>query len=147
MKSVFLGGGISGCADWQAVVSRTLLEAMADVVILNPRRMSFDLTDPTMTQQQILWEWQYLRDATIRLFWFAPETMCPITLFEYGKWLGKGGWMVVGTDPNYVRREDILIQTNLENPHMKVHNSLDDLTNALLELLGSPECTPHGSET
>ena len=57
------------------------------------------------------------------LFWFAPETICPITLFEYGKWLVSPKRLFVGCHQDYVRKQDVQIQTALERPFQKVHST------------------------
>jgi hypothetical protein len=80
--SLFLAGGISGTHDWQAEV----VERLADLplVLLNPRRRNFPMDGPSAAEGQIAWEFRHLRRATAVLFWFPPETLCPIALFELG---------------------------------------------------------------
>ena len=130
--SLFLAGGITGCFDWQKEAVK-LLDAVQtgffgpnkeDLVVLNPRREHWPMNDPAASEKQIEWEFEHLQKATMILFWFPPETLCPITLFEYGKWLVKNKPIFVGCDPEYKRLEDVKTQTRLERPYMKVHTSL-----------------------
>lgn len=60
------------------------------VDIFNPRRANWDITakqsieDPVF-YQQVRWELDYLEDAKVRVFYFAPDTLSPISLLEFGK--------------------------------------------------------------
>ena len=133
--SVFMAGGITGCPDWQATFKTFLLppEQEDHVVWLNPRRDNFDVTDPSMSEAQIEWEYEYLNSAETVLFWFPKETLCPITLFELGYQLGKGNTVFVGTDPEYKRRFDVVKQCSLAVPSIEVADNLDDLVGQVLE--------------
>lgn len=117
--SLFLAGGISGTFDWQAdVVSRL---ADLPLVILNPRRRDFPINDPNAAPAQIEWEYRHLRRATAVLFWFPPETLCPIALYELGgRALVREQPLFVGTHPNYARRLDVEVQLRLARPEVTV---------------------------
>src|SRR5437016_4204315 len=80
--SLFLAGGITGTFNWQDDVVARLAEL--PLVILNPRRKNFPMNDPAAAEAQIGWEFRHIRRATAVLFWFPPETLCPIALFELG---------------------------------------------------------------
>src|SRR5262245_52117185 len=82
--SLFLGGGISGCPDWQREIVTLLADT--DLTLLNPRRAFFPIDDPSQAERQIEWEFRHLRLATAILFWFPRETLCPIALYELGAW-------------------------------------------------------------
>jgi hypothetical protein len=123
--SLFLAGGISGCPDWQREVAQHL--AHTDLVILNPRRANFPMDSPDAAVEQIKWEFDHLLKATLILFWFPQETLCPITLFEYGKWLSRHKPLFVGCHPEYKRLIDVQTQTRLERPLQTIHTSLDTL--------------------
>ncbi len=128
-KSLFLAGGISNCPDWQSELT-TILEN-TDWLIINPRRADFDITNPNMTEEQILWEHRHLRLASAIAFWFPPETLCPITLYELGTWSASSKPLFIGVDPNYTRRLDVQIQTRLVRPEVPILESLEDLAQAL----------------
>ena len=123
--SLFLGGGISNCSPWQDYVVQQLADT--DIVVLNPRRKNFPMDDPQESEKQIQWEFDHLELADSILFWFCAETLCPITLFEYGKWITSDKRLFVGCDPAYARLSDVKIQTQLESPWQHVHTCLDDL--------------------
>jgi hypothetical protein len=123
--SIYLGGGISDCENWQRRMVELL--AGADLAVLNPRRASFPIDDPTAAREQIEWEFRHLRRATIKLFWFPPQTLCPITLFELGASCASDAPLVVGADPEYRRREDVVIQMELARPDVRVVDRLEDL--------------------
>jgi hypothetical protein len=137
--SVFLAGGITGCPDWQAEAvrlfqapaTRDLTEMLANLTILNPRRANFPIGDPTAAEAQIAWEYRHLHRADAVLFWFPEETLCPIVLYELGYW---NAWrsagteqpkpIFVGTHPEYARRADVLHQTHLARPGLRVVHDL-----------------------
>ena len=129
--SLFLAGGISNCPNWQEEVCRRLDPigssfSTSNLVVLNPRRKTFD-SDKSASKQQIEWEFHHLNATDTILFWFPCETLCPITLFEYGKWLISEKPLFVGCHPDYARKEDLLVQTRLERPDQKIHFDLPDL--------------------
>ena len=122
-KSVFLGGGITNCSDWQAKMTKLLIGM--DVVVINPRRDSYDNTNVNLAKEQITWEYNHLRESTALIFWFASETLCPITLFEYGFHLGQGVREIfLGIDPEYKRKIDLEIQTELVNKELKKRDAV-----------------------
>jgi hypothetical protein len=123
--SLFLAGGITGCRDWQAEMVEKLKDT--ELTLLTPRRKNFPMDDPTASVAQIKWEHRHLALSTAIMFWFPPETLCPITLFEYGKWLVRNKRLFVGCDPAYKRISDVCIQTGLERPQQVIHTDLDAL--------------------
>lgn len=145
--SLFLAGSISNAADWQSDAYRILGEKYT---IFNPRRKFFDVSDQKVEEEQITWEHYYLERCQNILFYFAPETVAPITLFEYGCYLGevhdyedyKNGRtngmiytknLFVGVHPGYPRKNDVIIQTGLRRPNQKVNIGFREvLTECLL---------------
>ena len=123
--SLFLAGGITGCPDWQNEVCGRLSDS--PLAVLNPRRRDFPIHDPSAAPAQIKWEFQHLRRAEAVLFWFPCETLCPIALYELGAWSMTPKPLFVGCHPAYQRRYDVLIQTKLARPNVRVVDSLDDL--------------------
>ena len=123
--SLFLAGGISGCADWQSVVAAALADL--PVAILNPRRRHFPMADRSAAEQQIVWEHRHLRLASAIAFWFPPDTLCPITLFELGAWSMTSKPSFVGTHIDYQRRQDVVVQMQLARPEVPVTDSLEEL--------------------
>ena len=128
--SLFLGGGITGCRDWQAEVVEKLKNT--NLVLLNPRRKHWPMNDPEASKNQISWEYEHLQTASMIMFWFSPETLCPITLFEYGKWIVRNKPLFVGCDPEYSRIQDVIVQTRLERPYQQVHTNLDSLVRSVM---------------
>jgi hypothetical protein len=135
--SLFLAGGVTGTPDWQTEMVAKLGDS--PLLLLNPRREHFDVTDPQRAVQQIEWEYQHLRRANAVSFWFPKETLCPITLFEYGYWLGGRKPLFVGCDPEYSRRFDLEQQTRLERSEIHIVNSLDALVGQILARYGTKE--------
>lgn len=131
-NSVFLGGGITNCPDWQAEVKVILENNIPDVMLVNPRRENFDVTDKSNTKKQIYWEYEYLQRCKTILFWFPKETLNPITLYELGAWSMTDKPLFIGCHPEYERIEDVIIQTKLKRPELDVVFSLDDLTKQVI---------------
>jgi hypothetical protein len=117
IPSLFLGGGITSCKDWQS----KLVEKLTDynVTIYNPRRNDFDINNPKASEEQIKWEHKYLHDSNILVFYFAEETLCPITLFELGAALERNTYATIKQDilvycePEYKRKFDVELQIKL----------------------------------
>ncbi len=128
--TLFLAGGISNCPDWQSELTAKL--ERTNWTILNPRRNDFDAGDSRLAESQIEWEYRHLRLASAIAFWFPPQTLCPITLFELGAWSMTDKPIFVGVDPNYQRLLDVKIQTKLARPEVVILESLTDLASALL---------------
>lgn len=137
-KSIFLAGGISDCADWQKDVAERIA-AETNATVYNPRRIDFNMDAYEETSKlQIVWEYHALRFSTVNLFWFPAETICPISLFEYGSALERmrRGSVMCGTHPDYVRRFDVVFQTELMQ-HCHVYDDLTALVDETIILLNS----------
>lgn len=140
--SLFLGGGITGCPDWQSEITKKLRNSVLELsnlnfVVFNPKREDFPMDDPTAAEGQIKWEHEYLRLSSSILFWFPSETLCPITLYELGSWSMTKKPLFVGCHPDYKRKQDVVIQTGLVRPDVKVVFSIDDLANQVISSLSN----------
>jgi len=129
-KSLILAGGITGCPDWKESMRVALKDA--DIVLLNPRRYDFPIGDPNAAEAQIKWEYNHLRKATMILFWFPEETLCPIVLYELGAWSMTEKRLFVGVHPEYKRRQDVEIQTRLARSGIEIVYSLEDLARQVI---------------
>lgn len=130
--SVFLAGGISGTRDWQ----RAVVAQLADLplALINPRRANYPWDDPSAAAAQIEWEFRHLRRATAVLFWFPPETLCPIALFELGgRVLVPQQPLFVGVDPGYARRLDVEVQLRLARPEVRLVADTGELVQQVAE--------------
>jgi hypothetical protein len=132
-KSLFLAGGIMGCRIWQKDLVDKLKDL--DIVVYNPRRAAFDIKDPSVTVEQIAWEHEHLRKADMISFWFSSETVQPITLYELGSWSMTNKPLAIGVDPRYQRRSDVITQTALVRPLIKIVSNLDDLTDQIFKTI------------
>jgi hypothetical protein len=110
--SLFLAGGITNCYDWQKDVIARIGEY--PISIFNPRRVGFDLSNKFDSRIQREWEFGRLRRANVIFFWFAPETLCPITLFELGAALERGQKLIIGCHPDYARKDDVCHQCEMK---------------------------------
>jgi Nucleoside 2-deoxyribosyltransferase like len=98
------------------------------LTLLNPRRHNFDVHNPLMEEEQIEWEHRHLEKADHISFWFPAETLCPITLFELGKYAQRTEKILfIGAHPEYKRVRDIHIQIGLIRPEIKIVSSLQEL--------------------
>jgi nicotinamidase/pyrazinamidase len=133
--SLFLAGGITDCESWQAHVAQLLSEL--DVAVINPRRDNYPWHDPAAAEAQIRWEFEHLARAEACLFWFPSQTLCPIALYELGRWSAGTRPMVVGVHPGYKRRLDVQIQLSLARPEVRVVKTLEELAAQVIEHFGS----------
>lgn len=112
---VFLAGGISNCPNWQDQAIGVINLDKFDVI--NPRREGDLAKDGAEARRQIEWEHRGLRESVIALFWFPKESICPITLLEYGRMLERadthGVRIIAGYDFDYQRGFDLEVQTQL----------------------------------
>lgn len=93
---------------------------------------------PSAAAAQIEWEFRHLRRATAVLFWFPPETLCPIALFELGGRVQvREQALFVGTDPDYARKLDVEIQLRLARPEVAVATDLHTLAGQVRGWFGS----------
>lgn len=122
---LFLAGGITDCPDWQRVICDDLTGE--NLIVLNPRRDDFPINDPNASYEQIKWEFDMLREASMISFWFPKETLCPIVLYELGAWSMTEKPLFVGVDPQYKRADDVEIQTALIRPDVEIVTSLSAL--------------------
>lgn len=130
--NLFLAGSITGAHDWQkemAFKEYNLLgfgesckptRLVDHFNVFNPRRANFDASDPNVEKNQIAWEYYCIHNCRNILFWFAPETLAPITLFELGSALNTHNHenIYIGIDPEYKRKNDVVIQTSLRDERL-----------------------------
>jgi hypothetical protein len=136
-RCLFLGGGITGCGDWQSEFISKLSPSCDEkhksnphfkLSLINPRRPDWNIHDPEISRKQIEWEYERIGTSFARLFWFCGETLCPITLFELGKCCtDRSRYLFVGCHPDYKRKFDVFHQMRLERPDVTVANSFDEL--------------------
>lgn len=139
---LFLGGGITNCADWQSEIIEKLFvdseskthDYLCDVIVFSPRRAVFPMDVKEEAERQIAWEYKKLKESDIIAFWFANGSLNPIVLFEYGKFItGRKKKIIVGIDNQYERRDDVEIQTRLARPDMKITYNLKDFYYNILQ--------------
>lgn len=136
--SLFLAGGITNCPNWQNEMSDLLKNTK--LTLIDPRRDNWDVNDSAIEQQQINWEFKHLNLADAIMFWFPCETLCPITLYELGFWNAKANKKIfVGCHPEYKRKSDVVIQTQLVNPNLNVVSSLNELKIQILDWINKEE--------
>jgi hypothetical protein len=94
IPKIFFAGSIEmgKAEEWQEKLTDELADL--DIVIFNPRRDDFDANqeqsaDNPYIREQIEWEREMLDNSDIIAFYFAPNTMSPISLFEVGAYSHK----------------------------------------------------------
>lgn len=127
---VFLAGGISDAENWQAdFVQRVRNHSLT---VLNPRRSSFPMNNLEEGRRQIEWEWRYLQRAGLVAFWFPPQTLCPIALFELGACCAASTPLVVGSDAAYARRFDLQVQLRLRRSEVPLLDSIETVVDCVI---------------
>ena len=130
--TLFLAGGITNCPVWQTDIIEYFKGT--DLTIYNPRRDDFDITNNSVEEEQITWEHVYLKHSKNILFWFPKETVCPITLYELGRYINTDKNIFVGMHPDYVKRRTMEIQIELYRPEIKSVYSIKELANQILAM-------------
>lgn len=123
---LFLAGGISNCPDWQSEMIDKLSDTKLN--LFNPRRKNFPMDDPDAANEQITWEFNWLKRADVISFWFSEGSMNPIVLYELGMWGNSRKIPIfIGVHPKYERLQDVMIQTSLARPDVVIVNSIKDI--------------------
>lgn len=118
-KSVFLAGSIEqGKAEnWQKEMGKFFLDLGYNV--FNPRREDYDsswiqdFANPQFSQQ-VNWELNALDHSDFIIMYFAPSTISPISLYEFGRYSNSCKMVVVCPD-NYFRKGNVEIACNKDN--------------------------------
>lgn len=121
---LFLAGGITDCEDWQSRVIGELNDHHCDnLIVFNPRRKTFDVTNPNESLRQIEWEYKYLNDMDMFTMYFAnSKSNQPICMYELGRHLERMqhrfplDWkdrIIIGIEDGYCREQDARIQSVL----------------------------------
>jgi hypothetical protein len=131
-ETLFLAGGITNCPDWQKQIINKL---EGDFYVYNPRRENFPIKDPNAAREQITWEYERLKSADCISFWFSKGSLNPIVLYEMGMWgLSREYTKIfIGVDPDYERKQDVEIQTELAAPEIKIRYSIDEMAKDINE--------------
>lgn len=122
--TLFLGGGITGCPDWQQMVIAKL--SGYQLTIWNPRRPMFIMGDKLEARRQTDWEIDRLRRADINAYWFSNCTLNPITLMEIGESFGYKEKIVLGMDPDYERSWDLEFRMERYHSYEPIAYTLDE---------------------
>jgi hypothetical protein len=139
---VFLAGSIEmGAAiNWQEEFIPKLLSNY-EGFILNPRRDDWDASwvqrkDNPQFNEQVNWELRGLHKANVVFFYFAPNTISPISLLELGlvaqhkKIFCQKGDVIVYCPDDFQRKGNVDITLEF----LKLNPACDDLDDALYEL-------------
>lgn len=142
-QSIFLGGSIEmgNAIDWQsefiekAKSTKLGKSKVYNWNILNPRRDDWDnswtqsIENPQFFQQ-VEWELTYLERCHYRVFYFAENTLSPITLLELGT--HRQNNIYVCADPKYLRIGNIEIYCNKYN--IPLYSSLDEIISKIFKI-------------
>ena len=149
-KSIFLGGSIEmdKAENWQklfidrfrqsftstlSIMNRDIgyLPDIASWKILNPRREKWDsnleqsINNPQFFQQ-VTWELDFLKKCKHKVFYFAKDTLSPITLLEFGKFSTKyPDDVYLYIDPAYLRKGNLEIYCHKYN--IRPYESIDSI--------------------
>jgi hypothetical protein len=134
-QKLFIAGGITNCPEWQLDLIDRLMPVV-DLTIFNPRRKNFQSNNPAIEEEQIVWEYNKLREANLISFWFSAGSLNPITLYELGKHGNSSKKQIfVGCDKNYERKYDVMIQTHLARPEIEIVYSIKDLALQIIDIV------------
>jgi hypothetical protein len=107
--SIFLAGSIEmGAADeWQQDAVIRISEALPneDLVFYNPRRAEFN---ESFIEEQIVWEQTRLHASDYVFMVFDPKTKSPISLLEFGEFVGSDKLITV-CDSSFYRFDNLVL--------------------------------------
>ena len=126
----FLAGGITDCPNWQVEVisnfkkyDQKFSNELNGLVLFNPRRENFPISDPNAAQEQIEWEFKWLQRMDLfSMFFTAGRSDQPICMYELGRNICRmmqrfpndyQNQILISCDPNYRRSQDVKIQVEL----------------------------------
>lgn len=135
--SVFLAGSIEmdKAEQWQKKFIDELtyeyrkMNSGKCIDVFNPRRANWDITirqsieDPAF-YQQVRWELDYLEDVAVRVFYFAPDTLSPVSLLEFGKFFTYPNTFLC-VNPDYQRAGNLEVFANKYK--IKIHRDFGDI--------------------
>ena len=108
---VFLAGSIEmgKAEDWQAAFYEACCNT--PITFLNPRRDNWDSTWEQRKENpnfrgQVEWELDGLEQAAMIVFYFAPDTLAPVTLAEFGLF-AQSGKAIVCCPEGYWRKGNV----------------------------------------
>lgn len=118
--TIFLAGSIeNGVAeDWQTKLIQDVSKKFGndDIIIFNPRRADWnpnakmDANDEYF-KHQVEWELHHLRCSRIKIFYFADDTVSPITLLELGAIVSANNYhkdkLIVRCSDKYFRKGNV----------------------------------------
>lgn len=133
-----MAGGITSCPDWQTELIDKIGN-YSDLTIFNPRRKEFSIADSDISEEQIKWEFERLKESTVISVWFSSGSLNPIVLYELGTWVNARPEIpaFIGIDEEYTRKQDVRIQTRLARPEIEIVNSLGSLAMQVKDYLSS----------
>lgn len=136
VSSVFLAGSIDmgQAVDWQQLLCEKLTAANWQGCVLNPRRPDWDNTweqsiENEPFRHQVEWELEGLEQATLIVFYFAPESKAPITLLELGLHARTGKCIVCCVEGFWRKGNVDIVCQKYQIPQV---NQLDELIEAIL---------------
>jgi hypothetical protein len=127
-KSVFLAGSIEQgkAEDWQSIMAEFFISC--DYNVFNPRRKDYDSSwkqefDNPQFFQQVSWELNALDKADFILLYLVPQTLSPISLYEFGRY-STSGKMAVVCPEGFWRKGNIEVACHKDN--IPLFDSLDE---------------------
>lgn len=137
-KSIFLAGSIElgKAIDWQSELENTLSDYEGN--ILNPRRDDWDESwvqsiENKQFRQQVEWELYGLENAVIIVYFFAPNTISPITLLELGLHM-RSKKIIVCCPEGYERKGNVDVTCKFYG--VPIYETYDEFKNAILKVVG-----------
>ena len=129
--SIFLAGGTSDKDPWQFRMVSLLADS--GLAVVNPLLHPYPASGSREEAEQIDWEARHFRKATAVLFWFTPQTLCPVSLFELGAVSARDIPLFVGFHPDYKVKGDIGLRLQLARKDVQVASDLEVLATQVLQ--------------
>ena len=137
----FLGGGIQKCGWHETVLDELCRLNPTHLVVINPKRDSFDLTNTEIAIEQIKWEFHYLNSLVNRPYIFSmyfdnSDSPQPICFYEIGRYIqimksfNSLSDCVISVHPKFSRKLDVITQVSLATDNMLIPTECTALEHA-----------------
>jgi hypothetical protein len=132
-RSLFLAGSIDNGAaiNWQPQIISALEET--DFLIFNPRRSDWD---PKEISDQVRWELDHILQATHVLFFFAKDSLAPISIGELYFLIGKNNIdkkIYVVIEDGFWRADNLIVTSAYAN-NITFFKTIEEVILCLKEL-------------
>lgn len=135
--TIEMGAGVRWHADAARRIHQTLLDKTNDSTMPvlefhNPRRD--EGFTPEMAEPQIRWEQERLIGSDYIFMYLQPDTKSPISLLEFGQFIGTGK-LYLSCSPDFYRYSNLIITAEYSHARDHVLDNIDDCIDTMTDAI------------